>query len=264
MQFKDFLSKLLLIEESEIAEFLNIFVFSDSNTFDEAQVKKFLSSLNSEGFTNIGSRLNTSIEECNKKIELYKKNNLADNTNKIDEFKSILNKTSRFISEIGKERDKKVAKQTSPIESALEDNEGKLLQLKEKIDKLEDRIATIDDKNDNKMFTLIINNIAILGIFVAVAFTGFGSVSIVSSIHLRASGDIFKNTYYILLMGFVVYNLLFLLIYFIFKICSFNLQSKQTEIENKISFSKVMQLKPYLIIDVILMVATILMFLLSK
>lgn len=77
--------------------------------------------------------------------------------------------------------------------------------------------------------SLLVNNISILGIFVAIAFAGFFTTSIFSQIKIDFNEFFLVSVFSIILISFLVYNLLMVLFYFIYKINQINCVRKQTE-----------------------------------
>ena len=173
-----------------------------------------------------------------------------------------------------KVRNKKETGQES-IESAIAQHEESLKEIKNRISELNTTVRDANKLIDDKIFTLLLNTVAILGIFVAIAFTGFGVVSVFSSIDLNVSltnvNAFFKNIFFLLLVALLSYNLLLLLVYFIFKlsrpIWPFTQPLKDDDAdeqsEEQIGFKSAVNLKPFLIIDAIMVGLVVLFFFLS-
>ncbi len=107
--------------------------------------------------------------------------------------------------------------------TVLQSYENKIKELKQQ---LESVVSTVENRTNNidtKLFSVIINTVAILGIFVAIAIAGFGTVSIASNVIIDLSGNILKSTFFVVLIGLVVYNFILLLMYFIMEIVNKNL-----------------------------------------
>lgn len=138
-------------------------------------------------------------------------------------------------------------------------------------------VEKANDRIDSKIFSLLINTVAVLGIFVAIAFSGFGVLSIISSLDVEtmtsSSSGFIKSVFFMLFIGFLSYNLLILLVYFIFKLSrpillnrSDNLKSTEREnsnVDDEQRFRQLIRLKPFLIIDGILFALTVAAFIAS-
>lgn len=262
-------------------EFLFSNEFQDYNEFCDdvtSFFEKVWSENNGEGFSSIGPKLNCCLQQCNSKEK---------NSDVLQEspYRTALSKAANIISDLikiynsvaqghQKVRNKKYTEQES-IESAIAQHEESLKEIKSKISELN---TTVHDANkfiDDKIFTLLLNTVAILGIFVAIAFTGFGVVSVFSSIDLRVSlistNAFFKNIFFLLLVALLSYNLLLLLIYFIFKLSrpifpfvqSLKDDSAGDQSKEQIGFKSAVNLKPFLIIDIVMAVLVVLFFFLS-
>lgn len=101
----------------------------------------------------------------------------------------------------------------------------KMGDLEKQLNSLTNTVGNQTNNTDSKLFSTIINMIAILGIFVAISFAGFGSVSLASKFEINMAQEMLKSTFYIVLLGLLIYNFLLLLIYFILKIVNANLPS---------------------------------------
>ncbi len=153
-------------------------------------------------------------------------------------------------------------------EAAVQQNTRVKHELNEKIANTQKLIREANRKIesfDNKIFSLLLNTVAILGIFVAIAFTGFGVSSFFNSINLdkaMESLNVFiKNVFFIFLALLASYNLLLILVYFVFKL-SRPLQNHHDERFHK-GFSSSINLGPFWIVDSIILVITIILFIFS-
>lgn len=238
--------------------------------------------LDAKDFTVFGDKVSECIHIC--KAKLIALQGVTDNSylSKLNSFLVFLNELNSIIISEGNARREKQRK--------IADNEDKsyvkaqnLEVLQEQINKLNlvqksandalDQIKNIRSELDSKIFSLLINTVAILGIFVAIAFTGFGVMSIFSNINLAVSLEstaaYLKNVFYLLMVTLVSYNLLLILIYFIFKLSRplfvkpqvDKTDDKQNEksVEQK-NFMQSVNLTPFLWIDRIMFLLTIVMF----
>jgi len=106
--------------------------------------------------------------------------------------------------------------------------------------------------------SMIINNISILGIFVAIVFAGFSSISIFSEIAFDFVNSYAKSLFLVFLIVFFVYNLLVMLFYFIYKV---NCLNRKKEDGNETKFGTFF--KPFFVFDYILLGITVLLFIAS-
>lgn len=147
--------------------------------------------------------------------------------------------------------------------------------LKGDVNRLSGSIDNLEDKTkdfDSKVFQVLLNTIAILGIFVAIAFAGFGTVTIFTDIDIatwmQSKETFVKNTFVLLLTSLLSYNLLLLLVCFIYKLSILipiynnalkNDKNKDNLKENSLSsnFIRDMKLTPFVIIDLVMLVLVI-------
>lgn len=138
--------------------------------------------------------------------------------------------------------------------------------MQEKIETVSNNIHEQNGIFDSKVFQLLINTIAILGIFVAIAFAGFGGTSFLTNITIDLSDDFFGSVFYLFLVALFVYNILLLLLYFVFVILRnfytnnnlWSLKFMQRLTSSKLSMWKMFQ--PLFIVDIILFAITIALF----
>lgn len=158
------------------------------------------------GFTNFLRKISTTVQNQRESaLSLY---------NELENIKKIIvkfNKTQH-------ENREKPTLDVSDVSVLLESYDNKINELNVKLNKTEEIINDLNSKVDDRTFNILISTVTILAIFVAVAFAGFGSFSILSTIQLDPKEHILKNTYYLLLVGFFVYNTILLSIHFMFAI----------------------------------------------
>ncbi len=128
----------------------------------------------------------------------------------------------------------------------------KAKELQGRLDALEQKVSSYESGLNDKLFSLIINTVAILGIFVAIAFAGFGANTLFSKVVFDIEKPVILNVFFLSLTALFVYNLLFLLFYCIFKIIE--------RISSDKSFGFWKNCKVFLIIDSIALVAVVVMY----
>lgn len=125
---------------------------------------------------------------------------LAETRNKVEEFRKDLKTTKDDIEKVNKQ---------------IESSKTNIDETKKSIDETKKNI-------DEKIFSLLINTVAILGIFVAIAFAGLGITSLFSDLDFAtafASKENFIRTvFFLFLVALLSYNLLLLTVYFVFKL----------------------------------------------
>lgn len=192
-------------------------------------------------------------------------------TQKITQAKRTLDILSMIYQKVIEKKDSEKSKCEDPY--TLEQQRGVLRELvdetkklKSDLDKANKEIEEANKSLDGKMFSLLTNTVAILGIFVAIAFTGLGAMSIFSNIDLKTSIEsteaFMKNVFFILLVSTMVYNLLIVLVYFIFKLSRpLNKISDASKAEE--SFNKTINLTRFFWVDGVLAALTISAFIMS-
>lgn len=256
-------------------EFQNCDEYYDAakNFFDEIWSDK-----DGTRFTSILSKLEACIQHCvskEKDVDVLQNGPYADALNKAKQIFEELRKIYDNVAQgHQKEKNKKHINQES-IESAIAQHEESLKEIKDKIKELNGTVHEANKFIDDKIFTLLLNTVAILGIFVAIAFAGFGVVSIFSSIDLKVSlistNAFFKNIFFLLLVALLSYNLLLLLVYFIYKLSrpifpfAHSLKDDAVDEQSKeqIGFKSAINLGPFLIIDIAIAVLVVVFFFLS-
>lgn len=136
----------------------------------------------------------------------------------------------------------------------IESYSNKIDELKNKIASIEESMDQMNRSFDGKTFNILLSTVSILAIFVAVAFAGIGSSTLLSTISLDLSEPILKNVFYLLIIGFFIYNLILMFTYFIFAIVrtdNINIKSLflGKEKNKKLNFFE--------IVDIIIIVSTV-------
>lgn len=284
----DFAKKLNSInEKGEILEAIYAFINNVSEQSNKEEIKFFIENISEDNFTSFGNKLgfcrNHCIEEL-KRVDNEKEPGYLQSLRKVEK---LLFEFSTIYQDVVKRR--KEAKETSGVDYAVFQNAAVLKEVnakvtqfrqdlkeaKKDIKKANDSIDVSTRNIDNKIFSLLINTVAILGIFVAIAFTGFGVASIISNIDLKTaltSEEAFvKNIFFLLLVSSLLYNLLLLLVYFIFKLSRPLFKQKSSanndtsendtlEEEADKSFRETINLLPFYIVDGVLALLTLVSF----
>ena len=232
--------------------------------YDKSKITNhFKSAFGNGSLSTIQDRLTACLVCIDQQLEMFGQQ--QEVTDKILNLKNNINDFLNLIKEVVKEQ---IELQNAAAKND-EETSGKATSYQsfsEKTDEIQSRLNAIDERlhtqegklekhegtlND-KLFSLIINTVAILGIFVAVAFAGFGANTLFSNISFEASGDIWTNTFYLCLTAFLAYNLLFLLFYCIFKIIE--------HLSSKITINLWKQCWAFIVLDVIMLALTVYLF----
>jgi len=265
MTVKDFLEKLGTIEVKieTISALYRTFVYEftdDILNFDENLVRDILQRCSVEELASFGVKLGRCLSDCKeeqKNLSVVLDSPYAKNVVKVEQ---LIEKLVAIYYEVAnRNSNKKDSTTTAKVQ-----NDEYLQEVKGKLKSLNDDIVAANKLIDDKIFTLLINTVAILGIFVAIAFAGFGVSSIFSNIDLAqafsSSANLVKLVFFLLLVTFLSYNLLLLLVYFIFKLSRpilVKIKKDGNKDEPCESFSQTVNLTPFLWIDAIILVATI-------
>lgn len=223
------------------------------SVFDQTNVQNFLEKSFDEGsLSTIKDGLNSSIVHINEQIEILEK----DSANFVAKLTTLKNNISKILNILEDVIRKKMLNNSDDDSSAntatlLNSYDAKVTELKDSLDHLDKKVTDQANGFNDKLFSLTLNTIAILGIFVAIAFAGFSAVSIFSELNIDTTESLLTNTFYLFLVCLFVYNLLFLLLYFVFRIVQ-----KVSDSERK--FKK--EMVWFLIIDAIILLITILLF----
>lgn len=267
MTFLDFLTSLQSadFDQEHISALLYRYLSHISENSGDASCKEevhsFIASLGDEELTSLSSKLSACKETCNSELQG------AD----IDAtFVSKVQAVQRDIGIALTEYETIVANHSSTTESgeetAKETQKAKILEIKGDLDTLDRKVDSAVKRIDEKVFTLLINTVAVLGIFVAIAFTGFGTFSLFDQVKIADAVQSFpsfiKSVFFILLISFASYNLLLLLVYFIFKLSRPILDPKTIEQDGSDHggnerFSDLVSLTRFLWIDVLLFALTL-------
>lgn len=213
-----FLNSINSVGQDEIFEQVLAYAMNLPHNYDKSKVKQHFEKAFEDGTLSITKdRLDLCIACIDRQMAMMgEQQEIVDKLlalkNNINEFFNTMNSVVQEKTPSSSEED------LSGKATSYKSYDQKATELQERLGKLEDRIGKYESTLNDKLFTLIINTVAILGIFVAVAFAGFGANTLFSNITFDASKDPYINTFYLSLTAFFAYNLLFLLFYCIFKI----------------------------------------------
>ena len=264
MTLKEFVIRLNTVnEKSAINAVISEFINCHSNESRDDNVNNLVESLSENDFTAFGSKLGYCRNHCNLEQQREENRDDQDYQNKLGEAIELLAFISGVYQQIvsKKEACRAQSDEESTIShqrDVLREINAKIRSFKEDIEDAKQEIKNANNAFNDKIFSLLINTVAILGIFVTIAFAGYGIGTIFSNIDLKTalvSEEAFvKNIFYLLLTTFLCYNLILLLVYFIFKLSRPLLDSKENEQGKKTegSFMNTIGLKPFLWVDGIL------------
>ena len=281
MKIHDFIDKLsTLSETAQVRTLLESTLDSFKVDFDitNDQIEEEIKKIEPCSMADLGDNVGMCIGWCEEKLDYLKTDSQNLYSQKVSNFKKLLENIATITIKVTEER---IEKSNNEVESAnqtaIDQNKEAILELTGDVVSLQKEIKTIvseaDAKIDSKMFQLLVNIVAILGIFVAIAYTGFSTISIISNIDLKTaliSEEAFvKNIFFLLLVSTLLYNLLLLLIYFIFKLSRPLLKQKNPNNDNESkeqldeSFRGTINLLPFYIVDGVLALLTVASFLAS-
>lgn len=264
-------------DTEEVLGLFRCYVSQIDNNIDKRKIKHFISDIKDENISTFGNSIGVCLKQCSLEKPNAEKYGNKNYLLQLNEFEKFLTTVSDIIKEIVLQRkgSSTQEKQSSTL-TAIEQNKDVLAELNDRIGKTKEDIEQLDKevKNsnriiDDKIFSLIINTVAILGIFVAIAFTGFSVTSILSNIDVATtigSEEAFmKLIFFLLVAALLSYNLLLLLVYFIFQLSRPIMLNKNTLIHNRPgvvfnSFKTNVTLKLFLWIDGIMALLAIALF----
>lgn len=268
MTVKDFLEKLGAIEVKieTISAVYRTFVYDFNDNvlnYDENFVRNILQGFSAEDFASFGVKLGRCLSDCKeerKDLSVIADTSYAKNIVKIEQ---LIENLVNIYYEVANNNSSKKDNTTT----AIAQHDEYLQEIKGKLKSLNDDIVAANKLIDDKIFTLLINTVAILGIFVAIAFAGFGVSSIFSNLDFTQAFSskeaLVKSVFFLLLTAVLSYNLLLLLVYFVYKL-SRPLIIKITKDNNgndlQESFSKTINLTPFIWVDGIMAILVIALF----
>lgn len=258
-----------ITEKSALIAMIGSFVNDHSvEKVDTQKLKAFIESILDDDFTSFGQNLGFCKSHCIEELGKESNKNDEDYCNKLTKVKQLLDELSKIYQDINEQREAtKVQYDESYTlvqqKDVLRELKAQTKELKNDIDKANRDIIKANDSLDNKMFTLLINTVAILGIFVAIAFAGLGITSLFNNINFTeafiSQGNLVKSVFFLLLIATLSYNLLLLLVYFIYRLSRplSEIDIKTSKGKSQDRFTNTVKLTPFMWIDGIMSVFTI-------
>ncbi len=255
-----------------IVEFVND---HSVDNIDEKKLKNFIETISDDDFTLFGQNLGFCRNYCSEELDKDSNKNEETYCNKLLKVSQALDELSKIYQSINVSRE---AQRPQCDESYTLTQQKEVLrelklqtaQLKTDMVQAKQDIAKANDSLDSKIFSLLTNTVAILGIFVAIAFAGMGITSLFSdldfAVAFASKENFIRTVFFLFLITFLSYNLLLLLVYFIFRLSRPILASSEVKPEddqdsNKSKkFMDSVRLTPFLWIDGIILFITILLF----
>lgn len=241
-----------------------------STSFDKEkkELVKFLETANeNETINTIAIGLQKCKEYCEaKKAKVFG----AENNRELLDFISLLEKTIETLKNVinhslSNSEENKTA--LSDVKAIFDSYDKKIEELQNKLESVSDNVHEQYNLFDSKVFQLLVNTVAILGIFVAIAFAGFGGMSLLSNVTIDITNNFYSSVFTLFLIALFVYNMLLLLIYFIFVILrtfgNNNRMFMRIINNNKINISELrawQTFKPLFIVDIVLFIMTVILF----
>lgn len=241
-----------------------------STSFDKEkkELVKFLETANeNETINTIAIGLQKCKEYCEaKKAKVFG----AENNRELLDFISLLEKTIETLKNVinhslSNSEENKTA--LSDVKAIFDSYDKKIEELQNKLESVSDNVHEQYNLFDSKVFQLLVNTVAILGIFVAIAFAGFGGMSLLSNVTIDITNNFYSSVFTLFLIALFVYNMLLLLIYFIFVILrtfgNSNRMFMRIINNNKINISELrawQTFKPLFIVDIVLFIMTVILF----
>ena len=252
---------------SAIIALITRFIDEHTDEYKDQDIRTFISQLPDESFTDFGGKLGYCKSFCLDETNKDANKQDQDYLNKLQSTAKLLNCVSQLYHENNSAR--RAAKAGTNESAALSQQKDVLREInrdirsfKKDIDDSKAEMKRISESFNDKIFSVLINTVSLLGIFVTLAFAGFGIATIFSNINfeeaIKSEEAFVKNIFFVLMTSWLSYNLLLLLVYFIFKLSRpLSLFAKENE-QQTLSFSQLFNLKPFLWIDGILALLTVL------
>ncbi len=255
------------------------------STIDNDNIKKAITQLEDSKKTAFGNKLLILEKICEKKVDVAKEFDASDYVNNTLRTKEVFDILIELYNDAMAEEAELLAKSknadivelgdVSRTNSSISNIKNDLNKITEQIKKQEKEIKEQTKQFDSKVFQVLLNTVTILGIFVAISFTGFGAFNIFNNIDvttwMQNAESFIKNTFILMLTSFLAYNLLLLLVYFIYKLSRpiiYN-NSKKTdesalnELQANNRFFTYVNFEPFLWIDGILLAIVLTLFFVS-
>ena len=195
---------------------------SESFQINKSFAEDFISKIDESKITDFGDKLVNFISICNSESQNAKKYGGDEFLSKADKLRVITTQLISIYDDVTKKQLDKDDKHSNASRNITLGEQGDILRITETISDLKLKVNKVAESADNKITSLLANNISILGIFVAIAFAGFGVMSIFPKIDtayaMTSINGFIRTTFFLLLVALLIYNLLLLLVYFIFKL----------------------------------------------
>lgn len=277
----EFITKLNSVnEKSKILEVVYAFINNFSDEYNKEKIRTFIENISEEKFTSFGNKLGLCRIHCLEELKKTDNEKEAEYLQSLRTVEKMLFDLSSIYQNVAskKKEEKETKEVPKNVTDALKQNiavvneavtkvgqfREELKIAKKDIEKANDQIEASKKTIDDKVFSLLINTVAILGIFVAIAFAGFGVTSIFSNINFTQAcmsyDKLVKAVFFLITTALLSYNLLLLLVYFIFKLSRPLIIRAQKDKDGKEfyeTFSKTINLTPFLWIDGILFLLSI-------
>ena len=238
----------------------------DGEELDDGVIISFLEKIPNEKFTEFGSKLGRCLADCKEEISNVGAIKDESYVKRLTLVQSIITDITTKYNNISSQRFKK----QDNVSSTIAQHTDSLKEIKGKIALLNEDVKKANGLIDDKIFSLLINTVAILGIFVAISFTGFGVMSIFSNIDIKIAiasrVSFLKSIFFVLLVTLVTYNLLLLLTFFIYKLSRpiiISIKKDRASQKNDEQYVQSLKMTPFVIIDVLILVFTVIFFFVS-
>lgn len=268
MTQKDFLDAILKCssEESEMRKLFNELKDLNVENITQKETAAYIRKIKESKITDFGNKLFVLSRICSDEKNAANKyggiNYETKANNLLEKVKSVMSIYEEVLNP-----SENANKAPNNLKDFGSGEQGDIQRTFSEISDLKNQLNTSKQSFEDRSASILTNNISILGIFVAIAFAGFGVMSIFPQIDIRyaisSKFGFIKTSFFLLLTTLLVYNLLLFLVYFIFKLSRpFIERSKKNDEKNDKSeqFSNIIKLKPFVIIDIIMLILTVVLF----
>lgn len=213
------------------------------------------------------------LQKCKEYCEAKKKKvSRAETDDNLLTFELLLKNTIKTLeSVLNKSLPSSDENKTSPtdFQAVFDSYDKKIEELQNKLESVSGSVHEQYNLFDSKVFQLLVNTVSILGIFVAIAFAGFGGMSLLSNITIDMTNNFYSSVFTLFLIALFVYNMLLLLIYFIFVILRtfgngnrfpFRFVNNRVAKANFTELRAWQTFKPLFIVDIVLFIMTVILF----
>lgn len=259
MNVQEFIEKLIKIADTDPASIEDLYQHflhdfdggdldgEDLKEDDKERVRKRLKRLGNEASGSFEMKMERCLNICKAQKKKLSSKDESLYAKKVRKLYTLLRGIETVFHEVQEKRSTK----NSNSETTREQNDEYIKEIRVKLVELNNAVADANKLIDDKIFAMLINTVTILGIFVAIAFTGFSVTTLFSNIDFGqaviSQGNFIKSVFFLILVSWLSYNLLLLLIYFIYKL-SRPLKAPG-ENEAPESFRRAVKLKYFLWID---------------